>query len=1519
MIIQGKPLLIRPVLFRPAASSGLVDIEREIVETVRNALGPDLSPPDLVAPDPAPAEFSAGAGGEAEGEVSAAADPQAAAPADDETAQDPAPDLITPGLITPEPVTPDPITVVTVIAAQGDVLMSHSVRDRNYFCHPRRSDNAELEKFPVILVPGQWLRRRLLTHPDIRLAPSAVVAVGHPRIDILRRMQAEQPPRPRDPEGRLRVLWAPSYILDKQGYKGLDKSGARVPSASTNPAFLDYVPALEEHCELILHPHPRDRVAEEPGQRPDRSALGRDLIDCDVVVTDTSSVIFEAWALGKPVIFPRWLLGNAVIRRSPESAEAHIHAERIGYHPESLEEMIDILRAGPVLSPAVHAFMVDYLETYRRGTSTELIGAVLTRLADPEAQAAHQAREAVITKALATVPAKGATVTTAPTAVRASIQLLQNFLLAGDYAFLSSAIASLRQSQNSVAFLRELSILEIEAALAQGMVTAAEAMIGRLAVKGSAPNPGQAEYFEARLALLRGDPRRALVEITAHIKSGGRGLPAMLILLEALAAMGQHSRFWTIAKRLWAVQPSAGLLLCAVRHAETPEELTVVRSWLARLDKAQKSQPDPVVAQLHALLEPAPPAGDDRITRMALNAARNPAKEPGLFWGWPSETGLPTGLLPLEKLPMAPLRASGRRHAAALDHLLRQIRRSDLPLFLSRRSLTRWLSGNEARNMAEGIELGLVAGADPEPLLKQIAELLLLEPVLRKDDPDFRHFRHPGGTRVTIALYHPAETGGLTLHEDGMLCHFPAVASVVWQTHGGREAPVPENTRAYLEAAFDDARPDSPTVPAALMARNSEILDQPRLVRRLCLDFIAARETGDEEAALALARSLKQQGEHRLELALSGMEKNYLPENLPELMVRARFLLHVGDGVEAGFHIDLWYDYVKAADPDAILVIRSKPLFENLRKARPDLDAIFIKAGIEAEWLVQGCPRLAGVLYLSNTGNTVHFLRFNHVRHVWLGHGDSEKAASCHKFFRAYDEIWCAGLAQVDRFRNSGMAHESLRFRIVGRPTLRPLIEQSRRVPAESFLYLPTWEGFQAEQEYTSIRESLHFIPSLVDLTEKSAWVKFHPWAGQRVTALKEVEQRLANAPGRGNATISVIDRKEPVGPLMPAAGFLVADVSSVVSDFLMTGRPIFLFMPLGRDLRMTASAMPMESYCYVFHSEEQLHGLVRRVILQGDDYLRDNRMRARDYFVDIGRSLDGAFEDALHDIAYRHDMRKHAWDAARQPQPVTEPVDRPMIIGHRGTKATIAENSLAGFRATAAMPGLGAVEFDLHLTSDGEIAIIHDPTLDRTTNAGGPVSARSMEELRALRLKAIGADSGSLLDEGVPDLEEVLDIFEDTDQALFVELKNDALGNAYPGLPELVLARLRQRGLLERCTLTSFSPDVLRHLRYLDPSVRLVASVNYRSVEMMGGVGPCLAAFDSIPGCGITLHHELFLRLKDAGIELDYRRFGMWVLNSEDLVRRAHREGVRQIFTDRPEMAIALQDEICSESERAA
>ena len=161
-------------------------------------------------------------------------------------------------------------------------------------------------------------------------------------------------------------------------------------------------------------------------------------------------------------------------------------------------------------------------------------------------------------------------------------------------------------------------------------------------------------------------------------------------------------------------------------------------------------------------------------------------------------------------------------------------------------------------------------------------------------------------------------------------------------------------------------------------------------------------------------------------------------------------------------------------------------------------------------------------------------------------------------------------------------------------------------------------------------------------------------------------------------------------------------------------------------------------------------------------------------------------------------------------------------VIGHRGAAGLAPENTLASFRTAIAL-GVDAVEFDLHVSRDGELVVIHDDTLERTTTGAGRVEALSLEEIRR-------ADAGvkwgpRFAGERVPTLREVIDLVGGTAPPQFrlnVELKLAAGGKGRPeGFEQKVLDILREAGMLARTTIQSFHHPSVALAKRLAPEIR--------------------------------------------------------------------------------------------------
>jgi len=259
------------------------------------------------------------------------------------------------------------LTVSLFAGIPADVFLMFDLADRQHLNQIQADGKSALSNFKKILVPGQWMARSLLGDKRLGLKATDVLVVGAPRIDYLRSLaeQAGETGERTTP----RVLFAPIHS------NWFDAAGNPMSSSS---GLQEYLEELGHHCELTVSEDQRNKINKRP--------VTRELIDADIVITDYTSVAYEAWALGKPVIFPRWILGDAILEKAPNSAEAEIYRRKLGYHPESFDALLELIVAGSKLevSAEVKDFCREYLSNFEESNSASKICAHLEYLSDPQ-------------------------------------------------------------------------------------------------------------------------------------------------------------------------------------------------------------------------------------------------------------------------------------------------------------------------------------------------------------------------------------------------------------------------------------------------------------------------------------------------------------------------------------------------------------------------------------------------------------------------------------------------------------------------------------------------------------------------------------------------------------------------------------------------------------------------------------------------------------------------------------------------------------------------------------------------------------------------------------------------------------------------------------------------------------------------------------------------------------------------------------------------------------------------------
>lgn len=165
--------------------------------------------------------------------------------------------------------------------------------------------------------------------------------------------------------------------------------------------------------------------------------------------------------------------------------------------------------------------------------------------------------------------------------------------------------------------------------------------------------------------------------------------------------------------------------------------------------------------------------------------------------------------------------------------------------------------------------------------------------------------------------------------------------------------------------------------------------------------------------------------------------------------------------------------------------------------------------------------------------------------------------------------------------------------------------------------------------------------------------------------------------------------------------------------------------------------------------------------------------------------------------------------------EPTKEEIKDMLLIAHRGGASLGNENSLSCITAGVAS-GVDLIEIDVHQTSDGQIVVCHDATLNRTTTGRGKIRKMTLDLIRSFRIKD---REGNPTEECIPTLEEVLNVLGEQ-CGLLLEIKRQK--NGHEGIEANVLRILKEHNALERTVIQSFDDRVLEKIHDLEPQVRI-------------------------------------------------------------------------------------------------
>jgi hypothetical protein len=468
-----------------------------------------------------------------------------------------------------------------------------------------------------------------------------------------------------------------------------------------------------------------------------------------------------------------------------------------------------------------------------------------------------------------------------------------------------------------------------------------------------------------------------------------------------------------------------------------------------------------------------------------------------------------------------------------------------------------------------------------------------------------------------------------------------------------------------------------PPAPARLLVEPLGVAAVVDAVAACVLAFAAGRSTAAAISGLVVAAVLAwvaptvlaghvlRLHQARVRDAVSDAVQQGLLALAPEVVV------YFGNTAGWRYQVEMWLETLERVDQPVVVIVRDR---EVLRVLAPTSLPIVCVPGA-ATMMGLDLPSVRVALYVGNAGNNVNMLRRPGVRSVFIGHGDSDKGASFNPFSRVYDEIWVAGPAGRARYAEADVRIAPDECVEVGRPQLRDLPREPDQVPRLTVLYAPTWEGWGEDPFHTSLLElGPELVRVLLQRPDVRVMYRPHPRTGHRDPAVRRAHHEIVRLLGAAGACApgSVPDAigpapsaaarsgrdlldavlRSPTGPwsrtaynaavadwtarfwaatpghrvLTPPApdlyacfcvtDVLIADVSSVTTDFLATDRPYAVVNVTGEPEPEFRQRIPSSAGGFVLNPDLAALGDLLAAGAGGPDPTSAARAQARQYLL---------------------------------------------------------------------------------------------------------------------------------------------------------------------------------------------------------------------------------------------------------------------------------------------------------------
>ena len=357
--------------------------------------------------------------------------------------------------------------------------------------------------------------------------------------------------------------------------------------------------------------------------------------------------------------------------------------------------------------------------------------------------------------------------------------------------------------------------------------------------------------------------------------------------------------------------------------------------------------------------------------------------------------------------------------------------------------------------------------------------------------------------------------------------------------------------------------------------------------------------------ALAVRTARRLLAGRRINSTMAEAVSSYAPE----------FVVYTSRPDEAPYQVLMWLPYLQRTGRRFVIVARTNLAAAAIAEGT-DVPVITRRRVSDLEATL--ADSLRAVFYVNASSGNGAMVRYGQLTHVYLGHGDSDKPPSFNPTHAMYDVIFAAGQAATERYAAHGVSIAPEKFRIVGRPQVED-ITLPREGPPQTVLYAPTWRGHVSETLLYSLPRGEQIVAALVARGMRVIF-RAHPFSYDFsedtavITRIHDLLRADAAATGRQHLFGAAAESDLGITDCMNASDAMVSDVSSVVSDYLISEKPLAI-VAVPCPIPQFIDDYPVARAAYVVDGAlDNLEPVLDELL--GADSHADARRQVRDYYL---------------------------------------------------------------------------------------------------------------------------------------------------------------------------------------------------------------------------------------------------------------------------------------------------------------